>query len=49
MAQRGKKKIKDLVDMLENPDELAYVGADYDEYEELLETEDEEELEEEEE
>jgi hypothetical protein len=39
---RRRKKIKDLVDMLEEPEESAYVGADYDDYEAELEREREE-------
>jgi len=34
MLRRSRKKIKDLVDMLENPEGAAYVGGDFEDYEE---------------
>lgn len=42
LMNKRRKKIKDLVDMLEEPEESAYVGADYDDYEAELEREREE-------
>jgi len=35
MLRRSRKKIKDLGDMLENPEGAAYVGGDFEDYEEL--------------
>jgi hypothetical protein len=51
MPRKGKKKIKDLVDLLENPESEAYVGGDYEDLMEQLERdlEEEEEIQEEEE
>ena len=51
MPRKNKKKIKDLVEMLEDPDSSGYIGSDLDEmdlYEQelaMLEEEEEEELE----
>ncbi len=39
MARRGKRKIKDLVDMLEDPENSGYIGGDYEDMMELLEQE----------
>lgn len=39
MARKGRKKIKDLVDMLEDPDNSGYVGGDYEDMMELMEEE----------
>lgn len=39
MNKRGKKKIKDLVDMLEDPENSGYIGGDYEDMMELLEQE----------
>lgn len=39
MARKGRKKIKDLVDMLEDPDNSGYIGGDYEDMMELLEEE----------
>jgi len=36
MPRKGRKKIKDLVDMLEDPD-TTYIGGDYEDVAELLE------------
>lgn len=39
MARKGRKKIKDLVDMLEDPDNSGYIGGDYEDMMELMEEE----------
>jgi hypothetical protein len=39
MSKRGKRKIKDLVDMLEDPENSGYIGGDYEDMMELLEQE----------
>lgn len=39
MARKGRKKIKDLVDMLEDPENSGYIGGDYEDMMELLEQE----------
>ncbi len=39
MARRGRKKLKDLVDMLEEPEDAGYVGGDYEDAMDLLEDE----------
>ena len=39
MARKGRRKIKDLVDMLEEPENSGYVGGDYEDMMELLEQE----------
>ncbi|HXG30477.1 MAG TPA: hypothetical protein VNK81_02430 [Thermodesulfobacteriota bacterium] len=39
MPRRGRKKIKDLVDMLEDPEDAGYVGGDYEDIMEQLERE----------
>ncbi len=39
MAKKGRKKIKDLVDMLEDPENSGYVGGDYEDIMEQLERE----------
>ena len=39
MARKGRKKIKDLVDMLEDPDNSGYIGGDYEDMVELMEEE----------
>lgn len=39
MARKGRRKIKDLVDMLEDPENAGYVGGDYEDVMELLEQE----------
>ncbi|KRT66543.1 MAG: hypothetical protein XU11_C0007G0026 [Candidatus Dadabacteria bacterium CSP1-2] len=39
MAKKGRKKIKDLVDMLEDPDNTTYIGGDYEDIMEQLEKE----------
>jgi len=36
MSRKGRKKIKDLVDMLEDPD-TTYIGGDYEDIAEMLE------------
>lgn len=56
MANKGRKKIKDLVEMLESPDDTGYIGGDFEDMMEEMEKElslleeddDEEEIEEEE-
>jgi len=51
MPRKAKRKIKDLVEMLEDPDNTGYIGGDYEdmmdlmEEEELGELEDHEEIE----
>lgn len=56
MASKGRKKIKDLVEMLESPEDTGYIGGDFEDMMEemerefsLSEEEDEEQFEEEEE
>jgi len=39
MPKRGRKKIKDLVDMLEDPENAGYIGGDYEDIMEQLERE----------
>ncbi len=39
VSKRGKRKIKDLVDMLEDPENSGYIGGDYEDMMELLEQE----------
>jgi hypothetical protein len=39
MSKRGRRKIKDLVDMLEDPENSGYIGGDYEDMMELLEQE----------
>lgn len=39
MARKGRRKIKDLVDMLEDPENSGYIGGDYEDVMELLEQE----------
>ena len=39
MPKRGKRKIKNLVDMLEDPENSGYIGGDYEDMMELLEQE----------
>jgi hypothetical protein len=39
MSKRGGRKIKDLVDLLEDPENSTYVGGDYEDIMELLEKE----------
>jgi len=39
VARKGRKKIKDLVDMLEDPDNSGYIGGDYEDMMELMEQE----------
>lgn len=39
VARKGRRKIKDLVDMLEDPENAGYVGGDYEDMMELLEQE----------
>jgi len=39
VARKGRKKIKDLVDMLEDPENSGYIGGDYEDMMELLEQE----------
>jgi len=53
MARESRRKVKDLVEMLENPDDSGYVGGDYEDMMEELEKgisseEDDEEIEDEE-
>ena len=53
MARGSRRKVKDLVEMLENPDDSGYVGGDYEDMMEELEKglssdEDDEEIEDEE-
>jgi hypothetical protein len=49
MSRRSRKKIKDLVDLLEEPENDAYVGGDYEDVAELLENDEESEEDQEEE
>jgi len=37
MARERRRKVKDLVEMLENPDDSGYVGGDYEDMMEELE------------
>lgn len=39
MSRKGGRKIKDLVDLLEDPESSTYVGGDYEDIMELLEQE----------
>jgi hypothetical protein len=39
VARKGRKKVKDLVDMLEDPENSGYIGGDYEDMMELLEQE----------
>jgi len=39
VARKGRKKIKDLVEMLEDPENSGYIGGDYEDMMELLEQE----------
>jgi len=39
MARESRRKVKDLVEMLENPDDSGYVGGDYEDMMEELEKE----------
>ncbi|HSG32466.1 MAG TPA: hypothetical protein VLB82_13100 [Thermodesulfobacteriota bacterium] len=39
MARESRRKVKDLVEMLENPDDSGYVGGDYEDMMEELERE----------
>lgn len=39
MARKGRRKIKDLVDMLEDPEDSGYIGGDYEDMMELMEQE----------
>ncbi|MDA2918363.1 hypothetical protein MYX76_02510 [Desulfobacterota bacterium AH_259_B03_O07] len=39
MSKRGGRKIKDLVDLLEDPENSTYVGGDYEDIMEMLEKE----------
>lgn len=39
MPRKARRKIKDLVEMLENPDNSGYIGGDYEDMMELLEEE----------
>lgn len=39
MANKGRKKIKDLVEMLESPDDTGYVGGDFEDMMEEMERE----------
>ena len=39
MARRGGRKIKDLVDLLKDPENSTYVGGDYEDIMEMLEQE----------
>ncbi len=39
MASKGRKKIKDLVEMLESPDDTGYVGGDFEDMMEEMERE----------
>jgi len=50
MPRKARRKIKDLVEMLEDPDNSGYIGGDYEDMMELLEDEqDSEDLEDQEE
>lgn len=39
MPRKARRKIKDLVEMLEDPDNSGYIGGDYEDMMELLEKE----------
>ncbi|NIP38040.1 MAG: hypothetical protein GWO07_03275 [Candidatus Dadabacteria bacterium] len=39
MARESRRKVKDLVEMLENPDDSGYIGGDYEDMMEELERE----------
>ena len=39
MANKGRKKIKDLVEMLESPDDTGYIGGDFEDMMEEMEKE----------
>jgi len=39
MSKRGGRKVKDLVDLLEDPENSTYVGGDYEDIMEMLEKE----------
>lgn len=39
MPKKGRRKIKDLVDMLEDPDNSGYIGGDYEDLMEQIERE----------
>ena len=39
MARKGRRKIKYLVEMLEDPDNSGYIGGDYEDMMELMEQE----------
>ena len=39
MPRKAKRKIKDLVEMLEDPDNSGYIGGDYEDMMELMEEE----------
>lgn len=39
MLRKAKRKIKDLVEMLEDPDNSGYIGGDYEDMMELMEDE----------
>ena len=39
MAKRGRKKIKDLVEMLESPEDTGYIGGDFEDMMEEMERE----------
>ena len=39
MPRKAKRKIKDLVEMLEDPDNSGYIGGDYEDMMELMEDE----------
>ena len=39
MPRKARRKIKDLVEMLEDPDNSGYIGGDYEDMIELLEEE----------
>ncbi|MFA9409553.1 MAG: hypothetical protein ACERKJ_12075 [Candidatus Dadabacteria bacterium] len=39
MPRKAKRKIKDLVEMLEDPDNTGYIGGDYEDMMDLMEEE----------
>lgn len=39
MPRRGRRKIKDLVDLLKDPENSTYIGGDYEDIMEMLERE----------
>ncbi|MEX0999932.1 MAG: hypothetical protein WD000_08245 [Thermodesulfobacteriota bacterium] len=45
MPRKAKRKIKDLVEMLEDPDNTGYIGGDYEDMMDLMEEEELDELE----